>query len=200
MPPTCCSGDATPAEANRALVDSAGALTDEEVEYFASICDRTDDDAAVREMPDADGWTAEQRVEQIEDWRRKRRRIARSAIRPGETADEWRERRIAQMVAEHGCAPLVIPARRLEDVVEIDLAKVSRRDRKRLYKSGGSKSLHARRPHQSRRPRPRSRRTAARRAAGLRSGQDPGDDDGESEPAGDLAPLADRRRTPGGRP
>lgn len=107
MPPSTCSGsgDATPAEANRALVDSAGALTGEEVEYFASICDRTDDDAAVREMPDADGWTAEERAEVIEGWRRGRRWTARYGMRPSETADEWRERCVAQMVAEHGCAP-----------------------------------------------------------------------------------------------
>ena len=39
----------------------------------------------------------------------------------------------------------------------------------------------ARRPQ----PRPRARRPGARRAAGIRSGQDPGDD-GESEPAHDL--------------
>jgi len=45
--------------------------------------------------------------------------------------------------------------------------------------------------------RPRERRTAARRAAGVRSGQDPGDEDGEDEPAGgrlDLA-LPGNRRT-----
>ncbi len=43
--------------------------------------------------------------------------------------------------------------------------------------------------------RPRARRTAARRASGLRAGQDPGDGDGESEPASALDPSAGRRRT-----
>lgn len=217
MPPSTrsASGEPTPAEANRALVESAGALTDEEVEYFASICDRTDDDAALREMPDSEGWTAEQRVEQIEDWRRKRRRIARSAIRPGETADEWRERLVAQMVEDLGCAPLVIPASRPEDVLEIDLAKVRRRDRKRLYRSGGFKSFHHARRHALRVlgvGRPAARRTPASRPAALRprrsssssrtSGADPGDgdDDPETEQATGLARASHGERADEPRP
>ncbi len=51
------------------------------------------------------------------------------------------------------------------------------------------------------RPRPRGAgRPAARRASGLRAGQDPGDGDEESKPAGGLAPLADRRRIIGAQP
>jgi len=50
--------------------------------------------------------------------------------------------------------------------------------------------------------RPRARRTAARRAGGIRSGQDPGegDDDSEGEPAGLASSHGRRRSTAGGRP
>jgi hypothetical protein len=95
----------------------------------------------------------------------------------------------------------VVTKRRLDDLPEQWRRRAQRsRALSRRLRTPLHAPVRLRSPHQLRRPRPRSRRTAARRAAGLRSGQDPGDDDGESEPAGDLAPLADRRRTPGGRP
>ncbi|CAN5678407.1 hypothetical protein BH18ACT15_BH18ACT15_14310 [soil metagenome] len=142
--------DLTPAQADAELLRRGAELAElddeDEIERLAAIADQGDEEVAQRAMPDSEGWTSEQRAEVIVSWQARRRWMARYSIRPGETADEWRERRIAQEVTEHGCAPLVIPARRREDVVAVDLATLSRRKRRRLYRSAGHKSLfHARR-------------------------------------------------------
>jgi hypothetical protein len=197
--PEPSSPEETPEQANAELLRRGAALAelgdDDEIERLAGIVDQGDEEVAEQTMPDSEGWTAEERAERIEVSRQGRRWTARFAMRPGETADEWHERCVAQMVAEHGCAPLVIPARRREEVLEIDLAKVRRRDRKRLYKPGGFKSLHHARRHVLRAlrvGRPAARSTPAPRPAALRprrsssssrtSGADPGGGDSDDGP------------------
>ena len=197
----------TPAEAETELLqrgpELAAAGDDDEIERLAAIADQGDDEHFQGKMPDPEAWTAEERAEIIASWRAKRRWIARSAPRPDETTDEWHERLIAQMVDEHGCAPLVIPASRRQDVVECDLATLRRRDRRRLFRGGGSKSLEQARRHTlkvlrcgntraapRRRPEAcsRARRPAARRASGRYSGQDP-PDESDPDPARPLAAV-----------
>lgn len=114
------------------------------------------------------------------------------ALLPGEPVAKWHER-IIELYGGH--LALMVPAKRAEDVVSIDLGTLRRRDRERLL---------ARRPGQARRhvllllrppaclgarlrtaPRARGRRSRRAAARGCTRGS-PGDD-GEPEPPGDRA-------------
>ena len=186
----------TPAQADAELIRREGQLSDDEIERLATIADLGDEEAAELAMPESEGFTRQNRDEWIAGERAGRRWLARSAMRPGETGDEWRERLIAQSVAERGCAPYVIPARRREDVLEIDLAKLRRRDRRRLFAHSGYKSLEDARRNARRvlrragavawlRPtaaRPRERREARSAARRGRTRAGPRSDDPHLEP------------------
>lgn len=192
-------------QADAELLDRAGELTELKVEHLAAIADQGDEAAARREMPDSGGWTERERCEQIARWRCGRRDMALlPRPRPGEDGDDWRERIVADRQERGLGLPYVIPASCREDVVEVDLTTLRRRDRRRLFRPGGVRSQRharavtlqvlrgvgvARRTPACRAVAKRPRRSA-RRASTRGS---PDDGSGEPDPADGLAP--DRRRS-----